>query len=100
MPYRIEIELTDLEAKVWSMFIKDPQEWVETLVRHEVWRTSEQVYQEELAKLMADPEVKTIPADRNAIIAMSKRKSIVEVDAEMLAQLTADVLARQGVVEQ
>lgn len=89
MAYKIEIELTDLEARIWSMFVKDPQEWVEGLVRGEVYRTSETVYLEEIARLTADPEVETMPASRDAIIALSTRKSARELNEEIMAQLAS-----------
>lgn len=89
MAYKIEIELTDLQAKVWAMFVSDPQEIAENFVRNEVRRCEDAIYAEELERLMADPEVDTIPADRNAIINMSTRKSAKEVDAEMLEKMRA-----------
>lgn len=89
MTYKIEIELTDLEARVWAMFVIDPQEATEVFVRNEVRRCQDTVYQEELERLMADPDVKTIPADRDAIIGMSERKSAQENDQALLDEIKA-----------
>ena len=85
--YKIEIELTDLEAKVWSMFVKDPQFVVETFARHEVWRHMEQVYKEEVERLMEDPTVDSIPASKDAVISMSTRRPAKEIDAEAIAAM-------------
>lgn len=97
MAYRIEIELTDLEAKVWSMFVKDPRYVVETFVRHEVWRYTEQVYKEEIDRLTADPDVDSIPASKEAVVAMSPRRSAAEVEAEVLAEMRRLAEERSGV---
>lgn len=87
MTYKIEIELTDLEAKVWSMFVRSPQYVVETFARHEVWRCIEQVYKEEVERLMNDPTVESIPASKETVVAMSSRRPAVEVDEEMMARM-------------
>lgn len=87
MAYKIEIEITDLEAKVWSMFVKSPQFVAENFVRSEVWRWMEHVYAEEVERLMNDPTVDSIPASKEAVIAMSSRRSADEVAQEAIAQM-------------
>lgn len=89
MAYKIEIELTDLEAKVWSMFVKSPQYVTETFVRHEVWRYTEQVYKEEVERLMNDPTVDSIPASKETVVSMSSRRPIAEIEEEALTQMHA-----------
>lgn len=89
MAYNINIELTDLQAQAWHVFIKDAQEWVETLVFNEVRRSMDSIYEQEVARMVADPDVETMPANKEDIIANADLTPAVERDRVMLEQLRA-----------
>lgn len=80
MSYTINIEITDLEAKVWHHFVGDARELVENFVRSEVDRCFKQVYETESARLLADPEVRVMPASVEEIVAGADLTSAKERD--------------------
>lgn len=90
MPYRIEIELSDLEARAWHTVVPDGEEWVRTLVRNEVRRAMDSIYESEVARMMADPDIETIPADRLTIIEAAQTVSARDRDAELVERLLSE----------
>jgi hypothetical protein len=87
MAYKIEIEITDLEAKVWHSFIADAQEWVETLVRAELYGKMREVYRNEIDRLTADPSVATIPATMEEVLANAPLVSAKDRDAALMEEM-------------
>lgn len=95
MTHTIRIDISDLEHKAWSVFIADPQEWIETLVRHEIERAMNRIYQQEVERLTADPTVDSIPANIETVVAGADLTSAKERDAVLLENLAAGVLPGQ-----
>ena len=67
----IEFELTDLEAKVLAHVCMDVQDWIENATRHQIELAKDPIVEAEKARMLADPNCKTIPADRNQICAQA-----------------------------
>jgi len=60
--------LTDAEKKALGMFVKDIQEWIENVVHERCRIAVDEVFQTEVAKMIADPSVSNIPADKEAVV--------------------------------
>ena len=72
MAKEYKIELTDAEVRGMEHIAVDPQEWVENAMKDRARIAMEQLYNEEVEILNADPDVKKIPADRDEVIMNSK----------------------------
>lgn len=87
MAYKIEVELTDLEAKAWHVYVADGQEWVEMLVRHEVRRCMLDIHAKETERMIADPEITQIPASIEEVVAGANLISAKQRNEELLAEM-------------
>lgn len=85
MPY-ITVTLTDEEMKCLAWAAVDPTEWINNLVKARAAAAAEDIYQSEIARMMADPNITTMPATREEVIANADIKSAAERQAEFLAQ--------------
>lgn len=75
---RIVIDLDDISEKCLRYVLIDPELHLRELVDHMVARGAEDLYKDEVERLMADPDTKTIPADRDLVIAQAKVPSAAE----------------------
>jgi hypothetical protein len=89
MAYIINIELTDLEAKVWNHFVAEGRDVAENFVRNEVRRCFDEVYERESKRLLDDPTVTVMPASREEVVAMADLESAKNRDARMIAEMMA-----------
>ena len=64
----ITINLTDAEAKALAYVAVDPVEWVNNVVHDRCRIAIEQIFTEEVARMVADPTTTEIPADRDAVV--------------------------------
>jgi len=85
--YEINITLTDLEAKVWHHFIADGQEWTENVVRNEIRRCIDAVYDKEASRMLADPSVTQMPASKMEIVAQAELISAKDRDQQLMTEL-------------
>jgi len=66
----IVFEITDNEQKVLERYCMDPQDWIENAVNHLVEGAKTQIYDSEVERILADPDVATLVTDRNEIVNM------------------------------
>lgn len=79
------VTLTDAELKALEYSAFSAQEWIDKSV-HEYCRViMEQIFQMEVQRMLADPTVKEIPADREAVVLAANIKSGAERDAAISA---------------
>jgi hypothetical protein len=64
----ITIELTEAEAKALSYVTADPQEWVENAAKERARLAIEKIFQMEVARMLADPNTTSVPADKEAVV--------------------------------
>lgn len=64
----IELTLTDVQSKCLSTEIVDIQAHFQQLAEHMAERIGEAIYEAEVARMNADPDITTIPADKNQVI--------------------------------
>lgn len=81
----ITIEITDDEMRALEYVAVDPVEWVTNFTKVRAAAAMQEIYDAEVARMMEDPNVKSIPADRNAVVRAAKIKSAAVRHKEFLA---------------
>jgi hypothetical protein len=64
----ITVKLSDVDEKCIRYFAADPEDWVNNFVRARVYAAKQEIYQMEVRRMTADPEIKTIPADVDTVV--------------------------------
>ena len=64
----ITIELSEAEAKALSFIANDPQEWAENFVRHRAQKAIDLIFQQEVLRMLDDPNTTKIPADKEEVV--------------------------------
>jgi hypothetical protein len=78
----INIKLTAAEAKALSYIAYDPQEWAENFIKERARIAMNEIFQLEVARMLADPNTTEIPADREAVVLAANIKSAKQRHAE------------------
>lgn len=81
---KITITLTEAEYKALAYVAFDPQEWVQNAATARAIAGMEEMFQAEVQAALADPNTKSIPADREAVVLASTLPSAAERQAAML----------------
>lgn len=78
---KIEIELTEAEAKALSLVTATPQDWAENVVKERSRIAMEDIFQQEVARMLQDPTITEIPADRETVV-LNYQPQPIEVPIE------------------
>ena len=78
----IIITLTEAEAKALAYVAYDPQEWADNAIHERARIAMDEIFQAEVARMLADPNTTEIPADREAVVLSANVKSAAERQAE------------------
>jgi hypothetical protein len=62
------ITLTEAETKALAYVAYDPQEWIQNAASERARIAMEEIFQAEVARMLADPSVTEIPANREAVV--------------------------------
>jgi len=81
------IILTEAEEKAFAYIALDPQEWIQNAATVRARIAMEEIFQSEVQRMIADPEITEIPADREAVVLAANIKSIAEQQAELESSL-------------
>lgn len=76
----IKIVLSEAEAKAMSLISYSPQDWAENVVKERARLAMEEIFQKEVARMLQDPNVTEIPADREVVVLNYKP---VEIEANI-----------------
>jgi len=74
------ITLTDAENKALAYVAYDPQEWIQNAASERARLAMEEIFQLEVAIMLADPTITEIPADREAVVLAANIQSAKERD--------------------
>ena len=85
----ITIELTDAEVKALSYVALSPQEWAENVVHNRCRIAIDEIYDMEVARMTADPDITSIPADKDTVVLAADIQSAAERNAQQEAPLGA-----------
>ena len=77
----IKITLTDAEAKALAYVALSPQEWAEHVVHNRCRKAMDEIYNMEVARMTADPNTTSIPADKNAVVLAADIQSLAARNA-------------------
>jgi hypothetical protein len=72
------ITLTDAENKALAYVAYDPQEWIQNAASERARLAMEEIFQLEVARMLADPTITEIPADREAVVLAANVQSAKE----------------------
>jgi hypothetical protein len=78
------ITLTDAELKALAFVALDPQEWIDNVVHDRCRIAMEEIFTQEVARMVADPETTSIPADREAVVLDAVIQSAAERHQEII----------------
>jgi hypothetical protein len=83
----IELTLTDVQSKCLSTEIVDIQAHFQALAEHMAERIGEAIYEAEVARMNADPNVTTIPADKETVVLSADVQTAAERQTAIEAEL-------------
>ena len=78
----LTIELTATQEKALAFVAFSPQEWAENAVHNRCRIAIDEIYATEVARMTADPEITSIPADKDAVVLAADIQSAAERNAE------------------
>ena len=82
------ITLTDAETKAMEYVAFSVQDWADNALQNRARIAMDEIYNEEVARMTADPTITSIPADKEAVVLAADIKSAAvrqaEAEAEML----------------
>jgi predicted nucleic acid-binding protein len=80
------IKLTEAENKALTYVAADPHEWIQNAASERSRIAMEEIFQEEVARMLQDPNIKEIPADREAVVLAAKIQSAAKRNKEIEKQ--------------
>lgn len=85
----ITITLTDAQAKALAYVALSPQEWAENSIHLRADQAIDEIYNMEVARMTADPDIDTIPANKNSVVMSADVESEAVREAARQAILDA-----------
>ena len=82
----VTVTITDDEMRALAYVAVDPVDWITNLVKTRAAAAEQEIYESEVARMMADPNITTMPATREEVIRNADIKSAAERQAEFLAK--------------
>jgi hypothetical protein len=78
---KLTIELTAAQEKALAYVAASPQEWAENAVHNRCRIAMDEIYDAEVARMIADPGITSIPADKDAVVLAADIQSAAERNA-------------------
>lgn len=79
--------LSDAELKALQYVAYSAQEWIDNAVHERCRIAMEEIFHMEAQRMLNDPTISEIPADREAVVLAADIKSAAQRNAEMSAEL-------------
>ena len=83
------VTLTDAEDKALRYVAFDPQDWIDNAVHNRCRQAVDQIYTEEVERMTADPDITSIPANKEQVVLDADVMSAADRHAQDIAQLPA-----------
>lgn len=80
---QIVVELSEAEQKALAWAVADPEEWVIYAAKERCRVAMEEIFQAEVQRMVNDPTVTDIPADRETVVLAADIKSAAERASEI-----------------
>ena len=78
----ITITLTAAQEKGLAYVAASPQEWAENAVHNRCRQAMDEIYEAEVTRMTADPDITTIPADKDAVVLAANVQTAAQRNAE------------------
>ena len=72
------VSLTEAEDKALGVVTLSQQEWIDNAVKERCRIAMEEIFQMEIQRMLTDPTITEIPADREAVVLAADIKSAAE----------------------
>ena len=76
------VSITDAEKKALEYIALSVQDWIDNAVDNRARIAIDEIYNSEVARMTADPDITTIPADKDAVVLAADIKSAATRQAE------------------
>ena len=83
----LTIKLTAAQEKALAYVAASPQAWSENAVHTRCQIAIDEIYNVEVARMTADPDITSIPADKDAVVLAADIQSAAERNADAEAAL-------------
>jgi hypothetical protein len=80
------VTLTDAEDKALRHVAVDPQVWIDTAVHNRCRIAIDQIYAEEVERMTNDPDIDSIPANKEQVVLAAEIQSAAERQAAIEAE--------------
>jgi len=77
------VTLTEAQYKALAYVASDPAEWIQNAASERARIAMEEIFQMEVQRMLADPTITEIPADREAVVLAAEIKSAAERNEEL-----------------
>ena len=84
------IELTDAETKAMEYVAFSVQDWADNALQNRARIAMDEIYDAEVARMTADPDITSIPADKEAVVLAADIKSAAVRQAEAEAEMNTE----------
>ena len=84
---KFTVILSDAELKALQYVAYSAQEWIDNAVHERCRIAMEEIFHMEAQRMLNDPTISEIPADREAVVLAADIKSAAQRNAEMSAEL-------------
>lgn len=81
------VTLTDAELKALAYVAADPQDWIDNAVHNRCRIAIDDIYRAEVERMTADPDITSIPADKEAVVLAADVQTVAEKQAAIEAEL-------------
>ena len=82
------IELNEAQVKAMEFIAFSVQDWIENVVEVRANKAMEEIYSAEVQRMTNDPEITSIPADKEVVILAADIKSAAQRQAEADAEIS------------
>ena len=76
------VSITDAEKKALEYIALSVQDWIDNAVNNRARIAIDEIYNAEVARMTADPDITTIPANKDAVVLAADIKSAATRQAE------------------
>ena len=76
------VSITDAEKKALEYIALSVQDWLDNAVDNRARQAIDEIYNSEVARMTADPDITSIPADKDAVVLAADIKSAATRQAE------------------
>jgi len=80
------VELSDAEVKAMGVIAYSVQDWIDNAVHNRARLAVDEIYNSEVERMNADPNIDSIPADKDAVVIAADIKSAKEITDEASAE--------------